>query len=1719
MTTPHSLLSKMLKLCLAPIFGVLFLGLLLTLFSGFDISPVAAAPTQTPVTADILVDTTWTPAGSPYTISAKINVQAKLTIEPGVEVRFLTVGSGLDFTSGGELEAIGTATDPIIFTSDAVTPAPGDWDGINFNNAAGTANLQYVVIEYAQIALQFNRDSTPPYSVTSSTIRYISDSAIKGTPDGSDFNYNTIYSATYGIDFNEAGLNNLIGNNIYDITNDCIAFGEGTVTSGGGRNSIKDNQIHNCGDTGIWLNGGDLTDARNIIENNQIWNTNQAGIRAFEQYGLIIQNNTLSNTALIATSPVSGTGAIVLDTVGQNSSVLTTLKDNYLYANGNGSSANYQGAIFVRDGTNGGLEITGNRLTDDNGSGLVFGGNNTFSAQTINSNAICVAGPYEIENADDNAFSVVAKGNWLGTNTPTNGTELTGTVDITPFIALSAGANPIYLPADGVSAATITAVMNDGAGHTVPGLPADGRDLSLSTSLGTLSASSFTLDGNGQAGGVSLTSNTPGAANITVTEWCGYAVTATVEFTSTDLMLTKSAVGTQVVPGNTITYTLAYTNGVVTATNVVITDTLPTGTVWVTDTAESSGFTRLQTSPIVAWNLGDLPANANGTITVVAQLPAATTGQCGQTLLNTATITSSTSEADPLNNNAGDSSITVACADVAISKNGPGGIVIPGQTITYSILYTNQGTIPAQNVVITDVNPVDGSIDTLLTGVTLPPGNGGSLDYSVTTNFNICTQNYLTNTAYINTSSPELLTGNNVATSTNSPAVQCANLITRKTPKTIAPSPGKVTTFTIEFENTGSFTVSNAVITDYLDTNVAYITDTLGVTPIINGQVVRWNVGDVGPGSHSFDIGVRPLSCIGSSIAFTNAVRIRANLLEDESDNYAQTGPVTIPCNQADLVVVKNDGVGTGNTITETVAGSYITYTISVNNLGGLAVTNVILTEKLPAHTTFVGPMGSDGWFDAGGGLYTYNVGALPGTNAGIVAGKVITFVVQVDPALDCNITEVINTVTATSNNPDADAADNTSNEQTPVRCNPLQLSKTTPAVCAIPGQLVDYSITVANNSSTAAANLLLTEYLPANTSFQGPAGVWTMVGATTYTRTVPSVADNGGTESTLFSVLVDPAIPPSVTAITNVVTLSPAGLNATLVTPIEHNAPDLYVVKNDNIELLGTTAAQISYVEQKVGQTPWLQAVKAAGVEAQATSARPGDVLSYTIGYGNAGSAAANNVVITETLPANTSFVGPLYWTHLGGGTYVYTITSLAAGSGGNLDFRVRIDNPFPVNTIGVTNTIQIGSDALLECDLSDNLNKEFTRVQEAQPGGPFYQYLPIILKSDPDLGPDPPTPTPPTATPTPLGHVSDVAADPTTNQVFIASPREDAVHVIDGSGDVYDDSVPVGHGPTGLAVLTSSTPSKVFVAHAFALNNWTPGIWIIDSDTQAVRPMSHEAGYVGAAPVKAGANSNSGWERVYVSNYFDRLPAIYGPSETRVGWVQKKNFQASYGVGVSRRTNLVYLASIDTGEVVIFDGSEAEADPNYGACHHAPPEPRNLRMIKANQATGHIFITSPPDSNTGQTNSKVFVLDENVLLQETGGPPSDSTCRWNFLQGNVSTQAIPGPAWVSNITLPGAVFAGQEGLAVNPVTNRVYVTDSPSDTLFVIDYDPATNSATSITRVTVGDNPQGVDVNPLTNKIYVGNARSLGDPYGTVSVVDGATNTVIKTIPLKKP
>jgi parallel beta-helix repeat protein len=151
-------------------------------------SPSYAATT---VGGDITTNTTWSLSGSPYIVISDVTVVTPrfqslktLTIEPGVEVRFdpgtqLILG-GLRFGGDGMrpcdgvLRAIGTAENPIVFTSNSSTPAPGDWKGIYFTRySTGTSSeLDYCVVEYGgnegTAGVQI---SGPSPSITNSSIK------------------------------------------------------------------------------------------------------------------------------------------------------------------------------------------------------------------------------------------------------------------------------------------------------------------------------------------------------------------------------------------------------------------------------------------------------------------------------------------------------------------------------------------------------------------------------------------------------------------------------------------------------------------------------------------------------------------------------------------------------------------------------------------------------------------------------------------------------------------------------------------------------------------------------------------------------------------------------------------------------------------------------------------------------------------------------------------------------------------------------------------------------------------------------------------------------------------------------------------------------------------------------------------------------------------------------------------------------------------------------------------------------------------------------------------------------------------------------------------------------------------------------------------------------------------------------------------------------------
>jgi hypothetical protein len=111
----------------------------------------------------VVTSGTWRSQGVPFEV-AQVNegggiwvtptdgTTAVLTIEAGTTIRF-SAGSQLIVGYGGSLGgliAVGTALNPVTFTSASHNPQPGDWQQINFADGAvdSQCRLEHCVIEY-----------------------------------------------------------------------------------------------------------------------------------------------------------------------------------------------------------------------------------------------------------------------------------------------------------------------------------------------------------------------------------------------------------------------------------------------------------------------------------------------------------------------------------------------------------------------------------------------------------------------------------------------------------------------------------------------------------------------------------------------------------------------------------------------------------------------------------------------------------------------------------------------------------------------------------------------------------------------------------------------------------------------------------------------------------------------------------------------------------------------------------------------------------------------------------------------------------------------------------------------------------------------------------------------------------------------------------------------------------------------------------------------------------------------------------------------------------------------------------------------------------------------------------------------------------------------------------------------------------------------------------
>jgi len=208
--------------------------------------------------------------------------------------------------------------------------------------------------------------------------------------------------------------------------------------------------------------------------------------------------------------------------------------------------------------------------------------------------------------------------------------------------------------------------------------------------------------------------------------------------------------------------------------------------------------------------------------------------------------------------------------------------------------------------------------------------------------------------------------------------------------------------------------------------------------------------------------------------------------------NWSLTFP---PVSNADLAVVLSDSPD------PVTAGNNLSYTAQLTNTGPSDATNASVALPVPAGTTFVSASAD------GGGTCT-NVSPITCTWAGITANgavRIATIVVAV-PANAVNGSLINAAVTATSNTPDADPADNFSSAGSGViTVADLSMALTDMPDPVTAGSQLTYSAALTNAGPSDAQNARFSVNIPAGTSFVSATPVGgSCSGTTTVTCTWP---------------------------------------------------------------------------------------------------------------------------------------------------------------------------------------------------------------------------------------------------------------------------------------------------------------------------------------------------------------------------------------------------------------------------------------------------------------------------------------------------------------------------------------------------------------------------------------------------------------------------------------
>lgn len=713
------------------------------------------------------------------------------------------------------------------------------------------------------------------------------------------------------------------------------------------------------------------------------------------------------------------------------------------------------------------------------------------------------------------------------------------------------------------------------------------------TVVGTVSASFAAASMSNTATSTSTTPD-PDIANNSVT-------TAAPVAREADLSVTKTASTATPVAGETFTYTLSVVNaGPSDATSVSITDPLPAGLVVVSLSPGCTNVAGTINCIIGTKTAGSGPVNRIITVRVPVG------GIAGSALSNTASIASAVTDPNPSNNQSTTVGSLLTRADLRITKSATPYPVVPGGSVTYTIIATNDGPSDAQAVEISDPMPAGltataatSSLGSCTLGATVSCaigtlGVGASATVSIAATVVSSATAAVGNTVSIMSSTNDPDASDNSATATT-PLAPSADL---SIVKSVTPSPlvpGQSGTYTLTVSNAGPSDAVSVSVTDDLPSG---FTATGISSP--SGSCVLASVSCSFP---TLAVGATAILTIAGSVdarlvnSLVNSASVSAATADSSSANNstALTSPVA-PV--ADVTVTKR--VVTSPVI----AGAPVTWQVEATNSGPSVASSISVTDTLrgtvsaASATTSVGscavPVGS---------LLTCAIGDLaPGATA------VILVTATLDAAATGSLDNSV-AVTTVSTQPAGHQTDSAS-VTAPISVVPdLVLIKAVDHNPLVAGEAVVYNLALNNFGPSNSATATMSDPVPANI---------TIASAT---------ATGGGSCNVVLQIVtctwssVAVGASPTVT-ITGTVASTATAVDANTATVSAAGDPD---TANNS----ATAAATVTTAADLTVSKSWGSSSPTAGTN-----------TTVALGVANAGPSTATGVVVSDLLPADVSVV-----------------------------------------------------------------------------------------------------------------------------------------------------------------------------------------------------------------------------------------------------------------------------------------------------------------------------------------------------------------------------------------------------------------------------------------------------------------------------------------------